>query len=224
MQYEMRIMAKDFSTTGRQHHLESGNEDTTTSTADRIIEATLDLLKTRCLHSISIRDIAAAAHVNSALISYHFKNKENLYNTVLESQFQAYRETVVSAFTTEGDMRQTIRAACQAIATFHSSNPCWLILYFRELTNPSPAYQSIIQPCIKEASEKCVAMIKDGMQSGVIAPTTNPRHVTLSMVGMINYFFMTRQIMQDLALEPAHNVDEYIDFVCCTLLKPVVVA
>jgi len=218
----MNDMARSHSTTGRHPHRQARDEDTV-STAERIIAATLQLLSSRCLHAISIRDIASAAHVNSALISYHFKNKENLYNTVVASQFQAYQQQVVSAFSTEGDIRKTICTVCHLIASFHHSNPCMLILYFRELTNPSPAYKTIIQPCIKEASDKCVAMIKAGIQAGVIAPATNPRHVTLSLVGMVNYFFMTRQIMQDLALEPANNVNEYIDFVCQTILKSIVV-
>jgi len=203
-------------------HRQTSDKDTA-STAERIITATQVLLLSRCLHAISIRDIASAANVNSALISYHFKNKENLYNTVVASLFQAYQQQVVSAFSTEGDIRKTICTVCHLIASFHHANPCMLILYFRELTNPSPAYKSIIQPCIKEASDKCVAMIKAGIQTGVIAPATNPRHVTLSLVGMVNYFFMTRQIMQDLALEPANNVSEYIDFVCQTILKSIAV-
>ena len=212
-------MATGTSTISKQRSVTAGSKEITSCTADRIIAATLNLLQTRCLHSISIRDIAAAADVNSALISYHFKSKENLYTTVVASLFKAYQEQVVSSFTTEGDLRETIRTACQVIASFHQSNPCWLTLYFRELSNPSPVYRSIILPCIKEASDRCVAMVNAAMQAGVIAPATNPRHITLSLVGMINYFFMTRQIMQDLALEPANNVDDYIDFVCQTLLR-----
>ena len=214
-------MIRSQSTTGRQRQRHASEEEIA-STAGRIIAATLKLLSTRCLHAITIRDIAAAAQVNSALISYHFKNKENLYNTVVASQFQAYQQQVISAFNTEGDIRETISTACHLIASFHRSNPCWLILYFRELSNPSPAYKTIIQPCIKEASDRCVAMLNAGIQAGVIAPAINPRHVTLSLVGMINYFFMTRQIMQDLALEPANNVNDYIDFVVETILNRII--
>ncbi len=214
-------MATGTSTISKQRSVTAGSKEITSSTADRIVAATLNLLQTRCLHSISIRDIATAADVNSALISYHFKNKENLYTTVVASLFKAYQEQVVSSFTTEGDQRETIRTACQAIASFHQSNPCWLTLYFRELSNPSSVYHSVIQPCIRAASDKCVAMVNAAMQAGVITPATNPRHITLSLVGMINYFFMTRQIMQDLALEPANNVDDYIDFVCQTFLRSV---
>jgi len=185
------------------------------------MSVTLDLLASRCLHSISIRDIAAKAHVNSALISYHFKSKETLYQSIIASQFQAYRLQVVSTFRSDGDARDNIKKACHAITSFHRDNPCWLLLYFRELTSPSIAYESIIKPCIKHASEQCVAMIKAGITSGTIRADLNPRHATLAMVGMVSYFFMTRQVMQDLQLEPANNLEEYIDFVCSTLLNAV---
>lgn len=64
-------------------------------------------------------------------------------------------------------------------------------------------------------------MIRAGIVSGVIRPDLNPRHITLAMVGMLNYFFMTRQIMQDLQIEPANNLEDYINFVCSTLLNAV---
>jgi AcrR family transcriptional regulator len=200
--------------------LKSGS-DLSPSTAERIMSVTLDLLSSRCLHSISIRDIATKAHVNSALISYHFKSKETLYQSIIASQFQIYQQQVVSTFKTDGDTRDNIKNACQAITSFHHANPCWLVLYFRELTNPSHAYETIIKPCIKHASEQCVAMIRAGIVSGVIRPDLNPRHITLAMVGMLNYFFMTRQIMQDLQIEPANNLEDYINFVCSTLLNAV---
>lgn len=191
------------------------------STAERIMSVTLDLLSKRCLHSISIRDIAAEAKVNSALISYHFENKDKLYQSIISSQFQTYEQQVVSTFKTDGNVHDNIRNACHAISTFHRNNPCWLVLYFRELTSPSPAYATIIQPCIMKASELCVAMIKAGITSGAIRPDLNPRHVTLAMVGMVSYFFMTKQIMSDLKLEPVNNIDEYLDFACSTLLKAI---
>jgi TetR/AcrR family transcriptional regulator len=216
----MTNMIRHQPASGKQHNRHASDEDTA-STAERIVAATLKLLATRCFHSISIRDIASAAHVNSALISYHFKNKENLYSTVVSLQFTAYQQQVIPAFTTEGDIRETLRTICHVIASFHRSNPCWLILYLRELSNPSPIYQSIIQPCIKEASDKCVEMINAAIHAGVVASSTNPRHVALALVGMVNYFFITSPIMHDLELEPIHNINAYLDFVSETLIKAV---
>lgn len=188
------------------------------NTPERIISATLKLLSTKCLHSITIRDIACEAKVNSALISYHFENKENLYKSIVASQFQAYLDLVISSFKTDGNVCENIRNACHAITAFHLSNPCWLTLYFRELSNPSAVYESVIKPCIQTASEQCVAMLKTGITSGAIKSDINPRHATLAMVGMINYFFMTKQIMSDLKLEPIDSIDEYTNFTCQMLL------
>lgn len=187
--------------------------------AERIAAATLQLLSQRCLHSVSIRDIADAAQVNSALIAYHFENKENLYRSVLTSLFNLYEQQVLATLKTDGDFSANIRAACSTIAQFHQQYPSWLTLYFREITNPSPVYYEVIQPCIKRASDRFVAMIEAGMAAGTVAPETNPRFVTLALVGMVNYFFMTRQLMHDLQLEPANNSAEYLEFTCSTLLS-----
>ena len=215
-------MTRSGYTTRKQNHHHASDVETA-STAERIIAATLHLLSIRCLHAISIRDIASAAEVNSALISYHFKNKENLYNTVVSSQFNAYQLQVIPAFSTEGNIREKISTICSVIASFHRSNPCWIILYLRELSNPSSIYESIIKPCIKEASDKCSAMINAGIKNGVISPTIDPRHVTLALVGMVNYFFMTRQITHGQEPEPTNNINEYIEFVSNVLVNTIII-
>jgi AcrR family transcriptional regulator len=48
----------------------------------RILEAALDLFGERGLTGTTVRDIAAAAKVNVAAISYHFGGKDELYRAV----------------------------------------------------------------------------------------------------------------------------------------------
>jgi AcrR family transcriptional regulator len=51
----------------------------------RLIEAAERLFAERGVRAVSIRDIAAEAGVNSALIAYHFGSKEELFYTVYSS-------------------------------------------------------------------------------------------------------------------------------------------
>lgn len=54
------------------------------STKDKIINTTYRLmLNNDDISSITVRMIAAEADVNVALVNYHFKNKENLFNEVI---------------------------------------------------------------------------------------------------------------------------------------------
>lgn len=191
------------------------------STKERILNATADLLRSSCLHSISIRDIAQASGTNSALISYHFGSKEKLYEAIIVQQFNSYKEQVVSQFNAEGDILQNLTAACEAIAAFHLSNPNFLVLYFRELTNPSRCYAEIVLPIISESSHKATTMIQAGVDNGIFKPDTNPRYVVQSFISMINYCFMTCSIRKDLNISPTTDQYDYMKFIVEMLVNKI---
>lgn len=182
------------------------------SAREKLLVATLELLAGGCLHTISIRDIAQAANVNSALVSYYFGSKEQLYLAIVQFQFEAYRKEVVQHFVATGDARENLKAACTAIADFHRRHPHFLLLYFRELTNPSPAYEQVILPCIAEASEKACAMVQTGIDQKIFKSDTKPRYVVQSLISMINYSFMTSRLHRDLNISPVNELNEYLDY------------
>ncbi len=192
------------------------------TTRFKIIEATTALLSRTCRHAVSIRDIAREAGANSALVSYYFGGKEQLYCAVVTEQFAAYEREVVPFFKTDGDIAQNVRAACQAIAQFHKNRPFWLTLYLRELTNPSACYETIVKPCIDNASLQATTMIKAGIDQGVFRSEINPRFVVQAFIALINYKFINQRILQDLHLDPADQTDAYVAFVTDMVLSAII--
>ena len=55
------------------------------SQAAKLMAVAMDLFSQRDFASITIKDIARAARVNSALIYYYFKNKEDLFRAMIEN-------------------------------------------------------------------------------------------------------------------------------------------
>jgi AcrR family transcriptional regulator len=190
---------------------------------DKIVSAAAGLLAVSCLHSISIRDIAKAARVNSALISYYFGGKDQLYEAVIQQQFERFHQEVACQYTSDGDILENFRRACKALVAFNTSNPYMLVLYFRELANPSSAYSKFILPCISDASSRFTSMIQAGIDQGIFKSDTNPQHVVMSLVGMINYCFMTCNFKTTLGIVPAENVASYVSFSSEMLLQQICV-
>ena len=62
---------------------DNGIETATASSADKILQAATKLFAQDNFSAVSIKQIAAASGVNSALISYYFGGKKNLYQEVL---------------------------------------------------------------------------------------------------------------------------------------------
>lgn len=207
----------------RESSRQSGVVDTADqNTRAKIIEATAVLLGKTCRHAVSIRDIAREAGANSALVSYYFGGKEQLYGAVVAEQFAAYEREVVPFFTAEGDVRKNLRAACCAVADFHKKRPFWLTLYLRELTNPSACYETVVKPCINTASQQATTMIQAGIDQGVLRAGLNPRFVVQSLIALVNYQFINQRILRDLQLEPVDQSDEYVDFAIEMVLSYIV--
>ena len=66
------------------------DKNTIPSSADKILEAATLLFAHDTFSSVSIKKIAAASGVNSALISYYFGGKKNLYQEVLYTQAEKF--------------------------------------------------------------------------------------------------------------------------------------
>lgn len=201
----MQNMHKTVQNAGSDEHVDQ-------NTRAKIIEATAMLLSKTCRHAVSIRDIAREAGANSALVSYYFGGKEQLYGAVLAEQFSAYDREVVPLFKADGDIHENVTTACRAIAEFHRRRPFWLTLYLRELTNPSACYETVVKPCINNASHRATTMIQAGIDQGVFRPGLNVRFVVQSMVALINYQFINQRILRDIQLDPVDQADQYVNF------------
>lgn len=192
------------------------------NTRAKIIEATAGLLSKTCRHAVSIRDIAREAGANSALVSYYFGGKEQLYGAVVSEQFAAYEREVVPFFKADGDIRENLKAACKAIAGFHKQRPFMLTLYLRELTNPSACYETVVKPCINNASQQAATMVQAGIDQGVFRTGLNPRFVVQSFVGLVNYQAITQRVVRDLQLDTPSQQEAYVDFAIDMVLSYIV--
>ena len=62
------------------------DERATQDAREKLLVAGTELFAKKGFAGVSIRELAIAAGVNSALISYHFGGKEGLYEAVITAQ------------------------------------------------------------------------------------------------------------------------------------------
>jgi TetR/AcrR family transcriptional regulator, upper aerobic nicotinate degradation pathway regulator len=81
----------------------AGDPDTPADRAEALVVAAFALFAERNFASVTIKDIAAAIGVNTALIYYYFGNKEELFRATIEHavdrafrQFRAHREALTT--------------------------------------------------------------------------------------------------------------------------------
>jgi len=64
------------------------------STEEKIKQTALELFLEKGFERTSIRDIAAKANINIALLNYHFKSKENLFDSLFSELISTYTPTL----------------------------------------------------------------------------------------------------------------------------------
>ena len=63
-------------------------------TAQRILDSSLELFARRGYAGVSVRDIAEHAGVKKALVFYHYENKAQLLDKLLEHYYTSYQEAL----------------------------------------------------------------------------------------------------------------------------------
>lgn len=84
-----------------------------------------------------MRDIAAEANVNLALLHYYFKSKDNLFEKVFEDVYKLVFNNILSVLDNKVGLFETIRMFVDKYMTFLMQNPLFPNFILNEITtNP----------------------------------------------------------------------------------------
>lgn len=73
-------------------------------TKQNIIYQALTLFSDRGYEGVSMRDIAGAVGIKAASLYKHFKNKEDIFNSIIDEMSKRYNETVLKMQIPDGDI------------------------------------------------------------------------------------------------------------------------
>lgn len=160
--------------------------------ADELARIALDLFAERHFASVTIKDIGRAAHVNSAMIYYHYKNKEDLFRAAIESAIdEAFR-----LFAKHCDSRKHENAADVISAWFdihvrlHKQlrNVVKISLDCSGFAGSVPEANQMIEGFYRHESEILQKIVREGIETGLfkkIDPATVATIVSTSLDGIL---------------------------------------
>src|SRR5712672_740666 len=114
--------------------------------------------------------IARAARVNKALLYYYFKDKEAIYQAVLDHVFSGLRDTVVP--TLEGDLppRQKVLNYVAAYFDYIAANPRFPRVvqaeWMRSGAKGSAPMQRVAKKYFRPIFEKVAGVLREGIGAG----------------------------------------------------------
>ena len=145
--------------------------------------------------------IARAAHVNKALLYYYFKDKDALYEAVLDHVFSGLRAQVTPVLDSDLPPRQKMLEYLGAYFDYIAANPRFPRVvqgeWVRSGSKGSAPMQRVARKYFRPIFEKVSEVLQEGIRTGEFR-AVNPMDFLPSVVAVIVFYFTTAPVMKAL--------------------------
>jgi AcrR family transcriptional regulator len=167
------------------------------------------LFAERGFDAVTIKEIAANAAVNVALIYYYHDSKETLYRHVIERFVAQLVKEATARLTVASSPEAAVRAVTQAQYAMLSAKPHLPRLLIRELVDYQASHAvSVLRELGATVFAQLVSKIREGQVSGAFRDDLDPRFAAFSTIAQLPYFFIARPALGALALGDVHLTSE----------------
>lgn len=144
-------------------------------TQQKLLDAALDAFSEHGFKGTSTRDIADRAGVHHPLITYHFKNKEELWRSAADRIFSDFARALIQTDKDNADKCAKTRMAAMIRAYVHyaADNPALHKVLVQEASRPSSRLDWLIENHLRPLFKVAVGHIEELQQLGV-APAGDP--------------------------------------------------
>lgn len=193
----------------------------TSDIRNRILKVANELFADKGFEGTSIRDIAKEAHVNIAMVSYYFGNKEGLYleciSNFAKGKVEHLRQTLGQPETLEEfKLRFRMMVESKLKAYTEDLNTHKIIMREMQTARDDEFYKKFmdqLEPIFRVIQE----FFQRGIEKQFLKPTTNSEHLALMLMGIMSQPCISEKGMKlrlgyCLADEPVR--DQYIEQIC----------
>jgi TetR/AcrR family transcriptional regulator len=173
----------------------------------RILAAAEKLFAARGFSGTVIRDIAAGAKVNGAMIHYYFGNKEGLYRAILESVAAKVRSLLVESRTSE-QTRDRLTRFVNTYADYILSHPDMARILYREMLAGGKRLRAVAEKYASVNYGLARKAIAEGIRRGELR-SIDVDLAPISLIGMILVFQFMRPILS-IAMGKSDYDEEFI--------------
>jgi AcrR family transcriptional regulator len=175
------------------------------ATKQRIIEEARSLFSKRGYDATTVDDIAAASEINKALIYYYFKNKAQLYATIMSGLFDAIYDEVIVASKRCSSVEEELSVFIRTYAEYAYTNPYFPALLLRELSDSGAHLPEMMFVSMRRLFLLLSNILKRGEEGGVFLHSI-AMVVHFMIVGSLNLMVTTQSLR-----EKAEEMDSAVD-------------
>jgi len=164
-----------------------------TGVYERIIHSASKVFAEKGYHGSNLREIAQDAGINKAMLFYYFKNKENLYFSILSLAFQEILERSKKIYVNQKSSFEKIKEMIASFTQIYIKNKDFFLIAMKE-------FESVkIMPLMKNSNyiyqinNIFVAIIQEGIKNREFREL-DPRMTAVSIIGMIKLLITQENI------------------------------
>lgn len=142
--------------------------------------------------------IASSAGVNKALLYYYFRDKESLYQAVLDEVFTGVRAAIHSALSQPLPPRERIRAYVCAHFDYIAAHPLYPRIVHAEFLTASKdpsRLRGVAKRYFRPVFAELAKLLQEGAECGDFR-RVDPMQFIPSMISIIVFYFTTAPIMK----------------------------
>lgn len=189
-------------------------------TRDRILAAAADLFSDRSFAGANTREIAAKAGVTQPLLNYHFRSKDELWRSVVDSLFDRLTRSMIDR--AEGlrgvDELTTAKLRVREFVVFSARNPQLHRIIMQESKADGPRMDYILEH-VRPLYERTIELFERLAGTGAVPPIPPP-HLYYILTGAGPTMFVLGPECRRLSgLDPTSDevIDAHADAVCLLL-------
>jgi TetR/AcrR family transcriptional regulator len=151
-------------------------------TQQKLLDAAIEAFSENGFKGTSTRDIAERAGVHHPLITYHFKNKDQLWRAAADYIFSAFGKMLASSVEEHRQMcpKKRMSILIRVYLNYAKEHPALHKVMVQEASYPNPRLDWLIETHLKPLFEGTFGMLEKLQELGV-APAGNPA-ILFSMI------------------------------------------
>ena len=138
-------------------------------TQQKLLDAAIEAFSENGFKGTSTRDIAVRAGVHHPLITYHFKNKEELWRAAADRIFSEFDASMSRALqeSTDECPRTRMASLIRTYVHYAASQPAMHKVMVQEASHPSSRLEWLIKKHLHPLFEVCVKNLKELQEQGI---------------------------------------------------------
>jgi len=180
------------------------------ATEERIKVAAGTLFTLKGYASTTMRDIAAHAEVNSALVNYYFRSKENIFQMIMREKIQTFFSSIFPyLFDEQTTLQQKLSSVVDKYINTFSQEPNLPLFVFGEIQK-NPNELSSLFPIFSSQNQ----VLRDSSffkQLHEQNPHLNPLHFILNFLGITIFPFIASPVLISFGMESSENFEKIME-------------